>query len=445
MNSLRNRLSFGLILSLLVLLLAQWWFSSKAIESLLENQLQDQLQQDSEALLSGVEFDAGGTLSVDGSRLSPAYQQLYSGSYYALQHQADIRYSRSFWDASFDMPVPADTSALTSRLEGPDGQRLLAYTRNYQKDGQDFSIAVARDTTQLRDNLLNYQQANAGFSALFLLALVLIQRWIVLSTLKPLNTVHAALVRLQQGEIAQLEFQGPDEIKPLVDELNRLLIAIDQRLKRSREGMGNLAHALKTRLARISQLSGDLNAGAEPADFTREVQALSQEVARLIDRETARVRVIGNIRPGQRVDLSKLIHALVNSCKVMHRDKSLQFDVRVPLDAKLLGDREDLFELFGNLIDNASKWACNRVNIVLQADSIIVADDGPGCAADLLAELTQRGFRADESRPGSGLGLAIAQDIASSYGATLEFRSPGCHTNLPGLEVILTFKPASIA
>lgn len=435
MNSLRNRLSFGLILSLLVLLLAQWWLSSRAIENLLEKQLLDQLQQDSEALLAGVEFDAAGVLALSATGLAPTYQQPYSGAYFALQHQAEVRYSRSLWDADFNLPKPGGAQALITRQTGPDGQFLLVHSRQYQKDGQSFSIAIARDITPLRKNLLQYQLANAGFSALFLLALVLIQRWIVVNTLKPLSTAQAALARLQQGEIAQLEFKGPDEIKPLVDELNRLLIAIDQRLKRSREGMGNLAHALKTRLARLSQLSGE----TDQSGFSAEVQALTQEVARLIDRETARVRVVGDLRPGQRVNLHEILSALVNSCKALYRDKAIQFTLQVPDNTRLLGDREDFFELFGNLIDNASKWANSQVSISLQGNTLIVADDGPGCPSENLDALTQRGFRADENTPGSGLGLAIAQDIASTYGATLEFRNGNT-----GLQVWVTFKPGAL-
>ncbi|MAZ10808.1 MULTISPECIES: HAMP domain-containing sensor histidine kinase [unclassified Limnobacter] len=435
MNSLRNRLSFGLIVSLMVLLLAQWWLSSRAIENLLEKQLLDQLQQDSEALLAGVEFDATGALALSTSGLVPAYQQPYSGTYFALQHQADVRYSRSLWDADFSVPTPSGSEVFTTRQPGPDSQYLLVHARNYEKDNQQFTIAMARDITPLRNNLAQYQLANAGFSALFLLALVLIQRWIVINTLKPLSGVQAALARLQQGEITQLEFQGPDEIKPLVVELNRLLTAIDQRLKRSREGMGNLAHALKTRLARLSQLSDE----SDRKHFVQEVQTLTVEVARLIDRETARVRVVGDLRPGQRVDLLEILNALVGSCKALYRDKALNFVVQVPHGATLLGDREDLFELFGNLIDNASKWANTQVFISLQGTTVEISDDGPGCPPGMLAEITQRGFRADENTPGSGLGLAIAQDIAGTYGAALEFAN-----NSPGLVVRITFKPGTL-
>jgi signal transduction histidine kinase len=137
--------------------------------------------------------------------------------------------------------------------------------------------------------------------------------------------------------------------------------------------------------------------------------------------------------------LLEILNALVGSCKALYRDKALNFVVQVPHGATLLGDREDLFELFGNLIDNASKWADTQVFISLQGTTVEISDDGPGCPPGMLAEITQRGFRADENTPGSGLGLAIAQDIAGTYGAALEFAN-----NSPGLVVRITFKPGTL-
>lgn len=435
MNSLQQRLSLGLVFSLLVLLLAQWWFSSQAIETLLTRQVQDQLQQDSELLVAGIEFNPQGALALNTQRVPPAYQQPYSGAYYAVQHMAQTRYSRSVWDAQLSLPTPAGGEAILQKQVGPDGQQLLVYARTYLKDRQPFTVVVAKDISGLLLNITRYKHTNAVFSVLFLLALVLIQQWIVRRTLKPLAAARAALVKLQQGDITSLEFNGPEEIKPLVDELNRLLLAVDLRLKRSREGMGNLAHALKTRLARLAQLSTE----SDPSLFSAEVQALTLEVARLIDRETARIRVVGNLRPGQKIPLQSIVNSLVQGCSQIHRHKNLHFNVEVPTSIHVLGDREDLFELFGNLIDNASKWAASTVSIRLDQHTLTVQDDGPGCPESVLDTLTQRGFRADETTPGSGLGLAIAQDIAQSYGASLAFRNVQ-----PGLQVAVTFKPASL-
>lgn len=83
-----------------------------------------------------------------------------------------------------------------------------------------------------------------------------------------------------------------------------------------------------------------------------------------------------------------------------------------------------MMEILGNLLDNACKWARQRIDVELALDggvAIRVADDGPGCRSDDLAYLTQRGRRLDESVQGHGLGLGIVADIVGSYRGSLAF------------------------
>ncbi|HEU5283336.1 MAG TPA: ATP-binding protein [Burkholderiales bacterium] len=118
-----------------------------------------------------------------------------------------------------------------------------------------------------------------------------------------------------------------------------------------------------------------------------------------------------------------------NPCrKAIYADKSPAVDCDVEPGSRFDGDREDLLELLGNLLDNACKWCTSRVSVkatTTDGTCFLIEDDGPGCSPDALAVLTRRGFRADESRAGSGLGLAIVRDIVEGYGGTLQFgRSP---------------------
>src|SRR6185503_7410143 len=128
--------------------------------------------------------------------------------------------------------------------------------------------------------------------------------------------------------------------------------------------------------------------------------------------------------PGQRVDLRDEIDALVRTLQSIYSDKLLDIRWAVAPNAQFSGDREELLELLGNLLDNACKWSRGRVSLdASAADGIrfLIEDDGPGCASAVLEDLTRRGFRADESKPGSGLGLAIVRDIVEGYGGTLVF------------------------
>jgi signal transduction histidine kinase len=161
----------------------------------------------------------------------------------------------------------------------------------------------------------------------------------------------------------------------------------------------------------------------------------AEEMRSIVERELKRARLAGSALPGQRLDLQREVEALAGTLRSIYADKSPQIDWQVAPDAQFKGDREDLLEMLGNLLDNACKWSANRVSLQANArDGVrfVIEDDGPGCSADALADLTRRGFRADESKPGSGLGLAIVRDIVEGYGGTLQFaRSPA----LGGLRV----------
>ena len=133
---------------------------------------------------------------------------------------------------------------------------------------------------------------------------------------------------------------------------------------------------------------------------------------------------------------STINSAQLYTLQLLHADKTLLIDWLIDPKVQFAGDREDLLELLGNLLDNACKWCQRRIEINVSQHAevcqIILEDDGPGCAEADLQKLTRRGFRADESTPGSGLGLAIVFDIVDSYHGDLQFTHS---THLGGLRV----------
>ncbi len=156
---------------------------------------------------------------------------------------------------------------------------------------------------------------------------------------------------------------------------------------------------------------------------------------RIVERELKRARLAGSAMPGQRVDLNAEIDALVRTLGQLYADKAPRITSAIAPGATFAGDREDLLELLGNLLDNACKWCTERVSLTVshaECVAFVVEDDGPGCAPDAIDELTARGYRADESKPGSGLGLAIVRDIVDSYDGSLQF---GRSAALGGLRV----------
>ena len=111
--------------------------------------------------------------------------------------------------------------------------------------------------------------------------------------------------------------------------------------------------------------------------------------------------------------------SLIRTLDRLHSERGLDVDHQLLPGLAVRVQREDLDELLGNLLDNAYKWAKQRVVVsaLTEGDSVVIMvdDDGPGLPPSMLEAVLQRGVRADEAAPGSGLGLAIVRDLAELY------------------------------
>jgi signal transduction histidine kinase len=440
MASLKNRLTWGLMLSLTLLLTLQWLIVVYAISSLTENQLIDRLQRECENLLSIVHFDASGQMQVDVQRMGAIYQRPFSGHYYTVFTSKQTSISRSLWDTELTHQSLAAGQESKLRMSGPDGQSLLLVLRGYKKQNHMITIAVAEDIKPLEANINRFQWLYALISVISLLVLLDVQRLMVLNALKPLKNIQENIDKLGRGETSLIVSEGPDEIRPLIDAINRMLTGMDRKYHRSRESLGNLAHALKTRLTLINQIAEHPSISRHP-DIQSSMYESTTVMSNIIERELKRARLLGDVRPGRQVDLKVSIAELIHTLRQIYASKGTNITWEVASNARFFGDQEDLLELLGNLLDNACKWSRNRVSLTVTNGnhvSFIIEDDGSGASVSIadLNILTQRGFRADESQPGSGLGLAIVNDIVESYHGSLNFSRSAA---MGGLRVEVSF------
>lgn len=424
MKSLRARLTVGLAFSLVLLLMLQWAVASFVIEHLIENQLASRLSEDSENLLASLRF-VDNRLEIDPRRVNTTYQRPLSGHYYAIEAEGQRLVSRSLWDEKLIVPRVGAGQEVRLYTTGPAGQRLLLVAHGYRKQNADITIVVAEDLTAVNAGLIRFQRIYGGVSLAILVVLLLTQYLIVTRGLSPLKEIHADMARLERGEIDRIATMGPAEIAPVVGELNRLLAAMRKRTRRSREALGNLAHALKTRLSILSQAMSQ-PALADHPELRAELEDSIETMRRIVERELKRARLMGDALPGRRVDIAEEVTLLAQTLRLMHAAKHPDIRWQVSPAAHFAGDQEDLLELLGNLLDNACKWCSSRVRLDAKAmtdNGVIftVEDDGPGCPESTLDDLTRRGFRVDESKPGTGLGLAIVRDIVESYDGQLSF------------------------
>lgn len=438
MTSLKKKLSWSLTLSLVALLTLQWFVVTYAISSLTKNQLVDRLQRESENLLSIANFSPTGELLIDADRMGAIYQLPLSGHYYILSTQHRQYISRSLWDASLSIPALAAGQVKKLILPGPEQQTLLVVLHGYRKQNQVITIAVAENIEPLQANIRHFQLLYGAISALGLAIILWVQRQMVLNALKPLQKIQENLSELERGEASQLDLASPLEITPLVVQINSLLNAMDKKYQRSRVSIGNLSHSLKTRLTLLNQTAEQLNTDSL-AESKSAIYKSTEAMHSIIERELKRARLIGDIRPGQQVDLKQSVTELVNTLNQIYSQKNIRIKWEIVANPQFKGDREDLMEMLGNLLDNACKWSKGQVSLKIiggENTAFIVEDDGIGASTDDTDLLTRRGYRADESLPGSGLGLAIVSDIVESYNGVLAFSHS---TTLGGLSVRIQF------
>lgn len=421
--SIRTRLSAGLAISLIALISLQWLLVALSFERLMEAQLATRLSHDIENLLAGVQFDRAGSLVLKPERVNLVYQRPFSGLYYVVRSGEAMHSSRSLWDTALPIPEIAVGEARQWHVDGPQNQSLFVLAQAFSKQNRNLTVAVAEDTSSLNAEVRRFTLIYALLSAAVLLLLLWIQRAIVERGLAPLNRVRAEMLRLRHGETDRVSVAAPDEISPMVAELNRLLSALANRTQRSRVALGNLAHALKTQLAVLKQVAARPEFLRAP-ELRHAIETPMETMRTIVERELRRARLSGPAMPGQNVPIADELAALESTLRQLYSAKKLRIAMNVSAHLRFSGDREDFLEMAGNLLDNACKWARTRVNVEVSGSTcltLLIEDDGPGCDEDQLDALMRRGFRADESIPGSGLGLAIVKDVIDSYQGHIRF------------------------
>jgi len=425
MRSLQSRLSLGLFVSLILAFAIMWFLVSHASRYLAEGYIATRMEHDVESLLTAVQFNQEGNLSLDSRRINPIFNQPFSGHYYKVMSNTMQLRSRSLWDQ--DLQVRPLKSGQSQRLylHGPQRQPLLLLVRSFTKSEHPVTIAVAEDLSALDAELAHLQRYFILAAILLLAVLIGVQGLILHAGLRPLEKTRRELQALAQGELSLLDTNVPGEISPLVMEINHLLDILDKRLSRSRNALGDLAHALKKPLTVLGQLAQQ-PAMANNRDLQQTLNAQLESMQAQLTRILRRARLAGEGPVGRQFLVEEEINALLASLRQMYHDKSLNFEQRIPAKLTLAVDREDMLELIGNLLDNACKWATNTVRISIARNPsgtlIMVEDDGPGIDKSKLDELPRRGLRLDESIQGHGLGLAIVQDIVDGLGAQLQLQ-----------------------
>jgi signal transduction histidine kinase len=365
----------------------------------------------------------------------PLFELPLSGWYWQITPldavKPEIRSSRSLWDTGLNRLRDEDATTSPDGTRrgyavGPEEQRLrlLERTVDLGDDGR-YLIVVAGDPQEIDDETHAFDRALVVTFVTLAVVLLLITMFQVRFGLAPLKRISEALAAIRAGTAERLEGRFPVEIAPLARETNALIDANREIVERARTHVGNLAHALKTPLSVVvNEAAGREDALA--AKVTEQANIMRDQIARHLERArlAARLKVVGSV-----TDIVPIVTALTRTMEKIHQGRGIAIDLEASAEVRFRGERQDLEEMVGNLVDNACKWAQMRVSVEVVAERpdgaapaavrIIVDDDGPGLGPAQRDQVARRGLRLDETKPGSGLGLSIVLELAALYGGNL--------------------------
>ncbi len=420
---LRQKLNRSLTFILSVIFLLHWATGDWVIRTVAEKQMVSRLKHDSDSLKDTLKNDRSGHLRFDSFHIGSIYNEAFSGHYFVIKIDGVSHYSASLQNQALELVPRVPTQANPYHYpNGPKDQPLLVLESSFEESGHIVSISVAEDLSAIIDDLTSFRIGYLAFSTFILIVVLAIQSTIIKRAFKPFTAARRQLTEIVNGEHDQIEVDVPAEIRPLVDEFNRLLVLIIRRLQQSRTAIGNLAHALKTPLAMLFRITDNPVISADP-ELHQLITQQTNAIHLAIERELKRARIAGNEKTKNSFNPFHELTTLSQLLQNVYSEKQLQFKITAP-DIFIHYDREDLLELIGNLLDNACKWAKDTICVTITLSNMLVItieDDGPGINDQNVQLLTYRGLRLDETVDGHGLGLAIVHDITEFYGGSITF------------------------
>jgi signal transduction histidine kinase len=406
----------------------------------LERRVEQELQVRLAELEAAVAMTEGGRPDVMRNLSDPRYDHPYSGSYWQVaQVSGPVSRSRSLWEEQLPFGA-AETAGPDSRAfeeSGPGKSTLYILQRDvaFESGGrtQRYRLSVALDHAEIEGLGASFR-TDVTVALGSIAAVLLLGAWVQLRFgLRPLRRLRRELAAIRAGGAKRLYGAFPDEVKPLIDDLNLLLDKQEEMIGKARKRAGDLAHGLKTPLTILNGEARRLSDTGLPesANTIREQIGLMRVH---VERELARARTHGvTVGGGTLTDVALTVQRLVGLMKRMPRGEGLTWIIQVDPTVRLLMDPADFGEVVGNILDNARKWAHSTVTIStdLMADSarLVVIDDGPGISCEDKARILEWGEQGGYDSQGSGLGMAIVNDVLEAYGTRLvvgESAPTGC-------------------
>ena len=415
----------------------------RVLDETLTASFDEQLANNLNAMINSAELDEVGEVRLLRPLGDQRFAEPYSGLYWQVSGKGQAPFpSRSLWDRQLGPPPAGRDCRQPCKYDvtifAREPLRIIGRSVRLPGAAAPLYFQVAQSSRDL--GVLRARTRSILFWSLSVLGLGLIAMAALQSTygLAPLRRVSDAIAAIRSGRAKRVAAQFPVEVAPLVSEINELLDHGEAQAEAARRHAGNLAHALKTPM---SIMLGEAR-GRDDA-LARTIETQVQVMRRHVDHQLARARAAGRRSASSaRTPVWPAVEAIVRTVERLHSGR-VTIDLAGDRTAAFRGERQDLEEMVGNLVENAAIHGGGRVFITIEADAasvrLLVEDDGKGIAADHRSRLFERGERLDTDKPGTGLGLAIVRDVAELYGGNIELADS---EDLGGLMAVLSLPRA---
>ncbi|OHZ00200.1 hypothetical protein BC443_10630 [Salinicola sp. MIT1003] len=426
-RSLRLRLLGGLGVAALIVVGSTWILHGLLLDRLAHNFLADRLKQESALVIGRLRIDGLKALS-----LPPDANPAETFHHFYQLHMNGRVFSTH--DALKSLPI--EESGEGAELINWRNHRLLLWRTRFFLGGESATLIVGEDFTGIEQGLTRLHWWIGAVAVALLLLLILLNLFAVNRALRPFSQLSRQLIELQRGERRRLQIKTVSELEAPIAQLNTLLDEHERRQQRSRESLANLSHAIRTPLTAVMQALRSKRA----MDEKRRMRMLERlnDIDEKLESELRQSRIVGQ-STGQQHTGMKEITSMLEMFQTLYPNRFFILDDTSITDFRMPLERQDGMELLGIVLDNAGKWARQRVELTLLAAPcrLRIEDDGPGVPNDMLGQLGQRGMRLDEQYRGHGLGLSILAQLAARYAGHVTYD----RSRLGGLRVEITFVP----
>jgi two-component system sensor histidine kinase PhoQ len=424
--SVRLLLSAGLVLAAffaLASVVLEQGFRESA-----EQALKEKLQVHVYSLLSAAELKNSGDLSMPAGLPEPRFATPGSGLYGFIHSTKKNPIWRSPSAIGLNVTPPPELKAGNSAfLMAEHGRYALHYAviwKNVVGVEREYIFTVTEDAQFVSNQVERFRKTLRVWLLALGLVLILIQLILLRWGIKPLRVIVKDLAAIEKGRKTHLDGDYATELEGLAGNLNAFINSERAHLERYRNALADLAHSLKTPLSILRGCADSFSANKE----TVKEQILRMD--EIVEYQLQRAAAKGEHKTAGAVNLSAIVEKISASLGKVYVDKNITFEMAVPEQSLVYCDEGDLYEIAGNLMDNACKWCRNTVKVTVSLNQrkgrrnfavlLEIEDDGPGIPAGKLAEILKRGVRADENIHGHGIGMAVVYELISLLGGLLE-------------------------